>query len=92
MEIVYNVFKLPDIDPSKKIYICNQCDNVFNWSRKSSWYGSLRDSEENPEKIIYACSEKCMQELINKKKLKQIKELKRATVNWLMGDQQSYIS
>lgn len=73
MEIVYNVFKLPNIDPNKKIYICNECDNVFNWSVNSSWYGSWQDAEDNPEKIIYVCSKKCEQEYTNKNNLKSKK-------------------
>jgi len=58
MKVVFNITK-EDLDSSKKVYQCNICGKLFNWNKESSWYGSDYDSENNPDKIKYFCSDKC---------------------------------
>lgn len=47
------------LDTARRIYRCSTCDNLFNWSDGSAWYGSLKQLENEPSKIKYYCSEKC---------------------------------
>ena len=59
MKVSHNINKL-SINRNKKVYICSTCDELFNWSKDSSWYGSYKDLELNPDKIEYYCSDKCL--------------------------------
>lgn len=52
-----------ELDLNKKIYRCSNCKSEFNWGKNSSWYGSYKQMDENPEKLIYSCSDECMDEL-----------------------------
>ena len=61
------VFKKPKhLDSTKKIYECSNCKNLFNWGNESFWNGSINDLENDPKKIVYACSDKCRIELGDK--------------------------
>lgn len=51
--------KQENLDTAKKIYTCSKCGVLFNWNENSQWYGSYHQLENNPEQIIYSCSEKC---------------------------------
>ncbi len=54
------VFKKPEgLDTNKRVYTCSACGNLFNWNSQSSWFGSQMDLENNPENIIFACSDNC---------------------------------
>ena len=52
----------PPLDYSKKVYECSICKRWFNWYEEASWYGSYKDLEDNPEKIILCCSNKCKEQ------------------------------
>jgi endogenous inhibitor of DNA gyrase (YacG/DUF329 family) len=58
MKITYDASK-QKIDTGKKIYTCSTCDNLFNWGKDSTWYGSYKMMEDQPHKIKYFCSSKC---------------------------------
>jgi len=59
MEIAH-LLKKYDIDESKKVYECNQCKKLFNWSDNSFWYGSLKQLEFNQgNNILHFCSKEC---------------------------------
>lgn len=73
MEIVYSIYREKNIDVNKKIYTCSQCSNIFNWNKESSWFGSYRNQEEHPERIINICSKKCETDYLKQKQKKQIK-------------------
>jgi hypothetical protein len=42
-----------------KVHKCSVCGTEFEWSKKSSWYGSMRDEDEFPDNIKKACNEQC---------------------------------
>lgn len=58
MKVIHNLNKL-NLDTSKRIYTCTNCGELFNWSENSFWFGSYQMLENNPKKIIYACSDEC---------------------------------
>ena len=58
MEVVYNKTKTK-LDLSKRIYECSSCGELFNWDDNSTWYGSYKQLEEEPEKIKYYCNVRC---------------------------------
>ena len=62
MKVIHNISK-SNLDTSKKIYTCSNCNELFNWSDQSLWFGSYKDLENNPNRIIYCCSDKCRIEL-----------------------------
>jgi len=49
-----------DLDPHKKVYQCFICNESFNWNKGSSWYGSMRQMDEDPNSVKCFCSEKCL--------------------------------
>ena len=49
---------------SKK-YKCDSCENEFNWSEDSRWYGSYKMQETKPELIKHYCSVKCARKTIH---------------------------
>lgn len=51
--------KAEELDHTKKIYKCSNCGKLFNWNENSSWYGSIKQMDDNPDKLIYSCSDKC---------------------------------
>lgn len=55
--VVNNASK--DFVKGKTVYYCHVCSIRFNWSKNSSWYGSLKEIEEHSELIKYYCSDKC---------------------------------
>ena len=59
MKVVFNKQK-ENLDTNKEIYRCNTCGKLFNWDKNSSWFGSYRQMENNPEKLKYYCSDKCV--------------------------------
>ncbi len=58
MKKVYSAKEL-GLDLSKKIYECYNCKKMFNWDENSSWYGSIKQMENNPKLLKFACSDKC---------------------------------
>lgn len=52
------------VDIKKNIYKCSNCGNLFNWGDGCSWHGSYAQLENEPEKVIYCCSEKCQLNVI----------------------------
>lgn len=69
MKVVYRR-KDQKLDPNRKIYECGNCGKVFNWDEENSWwYGSLKQLENQPEKIKYACSEKCAKKIFPKEEV-----------------------
>jgi len=57
MEVVHNIKTL---ETNKSVYKCSTCDKIFNWDKDSSWYGSYKQMENEPDKIKYFCSAKCV--------------------------------
>jgi hypothetical protein len=58
MKIIHDAKKL-GLDTTKKIYECTICQKLFNWDENSSWFGTLKQWEEQPKKLKYFCSEQC---------------------------------
>ena len=46
---------------SGRLYICGVCGEVFQWDDDAGccWWGSYKDLEESPEKIVPICSKPC---------------------------------
>jgi len=57
MEVIFN--KKQTFKTNKEIYTCHTCKKLFNWGKNSSWFGSYKMMENNPEKIKNFCSDKC---------------------------------
>jgi len=58
MEVIYSAARL-GLDLNKKIYECSVCKKMFNWDANCSWYGSLKQYDEDPSKLIVVCSDNC---------------------------------
>ena len=58
MNVVHNINNHKDLDVKRKVYKCTTCDKLFNWSENSSWYGSVRDMDEDNVKLFF-CSDNC---------------------------------
>jgi len=69
MELKYSVHR-SDLRTDKRIYKCNTCKELFNWNEHSSWLGSLKQMEEEPESIIYICSDTCKKDDIERRTIK----------------------
>lgn len=67
MKIIHNRAGLK-LTKGKQVYECNTCGELFNWDNESSWYGSYKQMEEQPNKIKYFCSDKCVQNRFKKPK------------------------
>ena len=59
MKVVHDINKT-GLDTNKQIYQCKTCGKLFNWDGNSSWYGSYKQMENQPDKIKYFCSDKCV--------------------------------
>lgn len=59
MKIVHDINKT-GLNTNKLIYQCKTCGKLFNWDSNSSWYGSYKQLEDQPDKIKYFCSDKCV--------------------------------
>lgn len=59
LKVTHNINKL-GLDTNRQIYECSTCGNLFNWNSESSWYGSYKQWEEQPDEIKYYCSDKCV--------------------------------
>jgi hypothetical protein len=43
-----------------RVWQCDICGRLFEWSKESSWYGSLRAEDDcDWSKMTIACSEAC---------------------------------
>ena len=58
MEVIFK----NQLDRKRQIYECSVCETWFNWGKGCSWYGSIKNMENDPKKLIYCCSEKCKDE------------------------------
>lgn len=56
-----DLIPFPKWEQGKKLYICTQCKNPFQWREgESTWYGKMDDSINEMQAII--CSQKCRME------------------------------
>ncbi len=42
-----------------KQHVCSICGTRGPWTPEWSWFGSLRDYDERPERLVLACSALC---------------------------------
>jgi len=61
MNIVHNI-KNSNINLDKKVYQCTYCSSLFNWNENSSWFGSVKEMD-NQEIKYFSCSDNCMDNL-----------------------------
>lgn len=62
---------------NQRLYQCDICGKIENWTNEWEWFGSYIDQEEG-EPILYTCSSKCRgsiteltaKNLLNQKKKK----------------------
>ena len=50
------------IHTGKRLYECDQCGRLSPWETGWIWYGSIRDLDETPEKVVVFCSVDCLEE------------------------------
>ena len=63
MKIAHLLKKCDNINESKKVYECENCNKLFNWTNNCYWYGSFNQLEFNKgNHILHFCSEKCKEE------------------------------
>jgi hypothetical protein len=46
--------------PSGRTHVCSTCGKIDNWKDGWVWFGSYRQIEDEPEKILKFCCESCM--------------------------------
>lgn len=46
--------------PSGRVHTCSICGKIDNWKDGWSWFGSYRELEDEPWKILKFCSDACL--------------------------------
>ena len=60
MKLVHLLKKCDNLNESKKVYECSECNKLFNWNNNYYWYGSFNQLEFNQgNHILHFCSDEC---------------------------------
>lgn len=69
-KIVPMIHVSQNIDVYKTIYLCSNCNTLFNWGNGCCWYGSIKEQEDDPSSVPNFCSKGCFNEFAKINKLK----------------------
>ena len=59
MKLVHLLKKCDNLNESKKVYECSECNKLFNWNNNSYWYGNYVTDFNRGNSIMHFCSKEC---------------------------------
>lgn len=60
--------------PSGRTHTCSTCGKIDNWKEGWMWFGSYRQLEDTPEKILKFCCDACITVAQRERKLPPLDE------------------